>query len=63
MTPTATAPRIVTCFVYPPIPTNRYDWQAVDDDTYEPGCPIGYGATEAEAVANLLELLEDEEGQ
>jgi hypothetical protein len=46
-----------------PIPTNRFDWSAVDDDTYD-GAPdsgnrnqIGYGATEEEAIADLLEQL------
>jgi hypothetical protein len=46
-----------------PIPTNRFDWSAVDDDTYD-GTPdsgnrnqIGYGATEEEAIADLLEQL------
>jgi hypothetical protein len=34
-------------------------WQAVDDDTYDgPNCPIGLGATEEEAIADLLEQLE-----
>jgi hypothetical protein len=45
--------------VRPPIPTRALDWQAWDDDTYEPGCPLGEGATEEEAIADLLEKLED----
>lgn len=50
---------IRTEYVYPPIPDRRFDWQAVDDDTYDgPGSPIGSGATEAEAIADLLEKLE-----
>jgi hypothetical protein len=36
------------------------DFQAVDDDTYEPGCPIGSGATELEAVQDLIRQLEDD---
>lgn len=37
-------------------------WQAVDDDTYAgPGSPIGLGATEEEAIADLLEQLEESE--
>lgn len=40
---------------YPPIPDRRFDWGAVDDDTYEPGYPIGWGKTEQEAIADLLE--------
>lgn len=34
-------------------------WQAVDDDTYDGSGPIGLGATEEEAIADLLEQLED----
>ena len=47
-------PRIVTDYWAKPIPTSAYDWSAVRDG-YEPGCPIGYGASEAEAIADLLE--------
>lgn len=35
-----------------------FDWHAVDDATYDgsedAGCPIGRGATEAEAIADLI---------
>lgn len=55
--------RIRTDYVYPPIPDRRFDWSAVDDDTYDGAedshCPIGRGATEAEAVADLLQQIED----
>lgn len=27
--------KISTAFVYPPIPDRRFDWSAVDDDTYD----------------------------
>ena len=37
-----------------PIPGDRYDWVAYFDDSYEPGEPIGYGATRDAAVAALL---------
>jgi hypothetical protein len=31
-----------------------------DDNTYDgPGCPIGWGASEQEAIADLIEKLED----
>jgi hypothetical protein len=54
------APKIVTDFWMKPGPSDQFDWSAVDDNTYDgPGCPIGYGATEAEAVADLLEQLEE----
>ena len=33
-------------------------WMAVDADTYDgPGCPIGTGATEADAISDLLERV------
>jgi hypothetical protein len=42
-----------------PIPDRRWDWEAWDDDTYDgPPCPVGLGATEAEAIADLLERME-----
>jgi hypothetical protein len=51
--------KIRTTFEYPPIPDRRFDWSAVDDDTYDgPGCPIGHGATEAEAIADLMNEIE-----
>jgi hypothetical protein len=50
--------KIKTNFEYPPIPVRRFDWNAIDDDTYDGhGSPIGYGATEAEAIADLMEQL------
>lgn len=45
---------IVTQFIYPPIPTRNHDWIAVQEG-YEPPMPIGYGATEAEAIADLID--------
>lgn len=45
---------IQTEFIHPPIPARCYDWQATREG-YEPGDPIGYGATSHEAVADLLE--------
>lgn len=58
---------IRTEFIYPPIPDRRFDWSAIDADTYD-GAPdtkhpfnaIGYGRTEQEAIADLLSQLEDE---
>jgi hypothetical protein len=44
--------KIVTSHVYPPIPLRQFDWDAVYDG-YEPGDPIGHGATEEEAIADL----------
>ena len=46
--------KIITDYWPKPIPVRSYDWSARDDN-YEPGKPLGYGATEAEAIADLLE--------
>lgn len=39
--------------VYPPIPVRGMDWRATFDG-YEPGDPMGTGATEADAISSLL---------
>ena len=36
-----------------PVPLRQFDWSAVRDG-YDGGDPIGYGATEAEAIADLI---------
>jgi hypothetical protein len=60
--------KIKTNFDYPPIPIRSMDWSAIDEDTYDCDCdqdgffslsPIGRGATEAEAIADLMAQLED----
>jgi len=62
--------KIVTRYAPPPIGSRAFDcWSAVDADTYdisgvdEEGIPygngpVGYGATEAEAIADLKEQME-----
>lgn len=62
-------PKIRTDYWAKPIPDRRFDWTAIDDDTYN-GAPdsgnrhqIGYGATEAEAIADLLAILEEDEAE
>lgn len=56
---------IHTSFDYPPIPIRSMDWSAVTDD-YDCDCdeggyfsrdPVGRGATEQEAIDNLLAEL------
>ena len=50
------SPRYPPIHVYydpKPIPGDRYDWVAYFD-SYEPGEPIGYGATRDAAIAALL---------
>lgn len=55
--------KIVAVFVDPPIPDRRFDWTAIDDDTYEGAedsrCPIGRGPTREAAIADLLEQIEE----
>lgn len=43
---------IITENIHPPIPSRNHDWQAYVDP--ESG-PFGYGATEQEAIADLME--------
>jgi hypothetical protein len=55
--------RIKTSYDYPPIPLRNFDWSAIDDATYDgPGCPVGHGATEAEAISELRSQLAEQEG-
>ena len=48
-------PRVVTSFVYPPIPVRKFDWCAYRDGAEESG-NYGWGHTEAEAIADLQEI-------
>ena len=50
--------KIRTNFVHPPIPYRGSDWVAYDEQTYDgPGSLIGSGATEQEAIADLIEQV------
>ena len=54
--------KIITSYIYSPIPIRQFDWVAVTDDydgAEDSHCPIGWGRTEAEAIADLMEQLED----
>ena len=52
--------RIVTTAIYPPIPVRDHDWSAIDDDTYDgEGSLIGFGATEQDAIDDLVRQMED----
>lgn len=51
--------KIVTQYVYPPIPNRSTDWMACVDGNDGDG-PQGWGRTEAEAIADLKQQLEDE---
>lgn len=48
--------KIHTNFDYPPIPDRQFDWSAVTDN-YDEGHPVGFGQTEEEAIADLMQLL------
>lgn len=61
--------KVHTAHVYPPIPIRGFDWSAVTDDydvDFDSECgyftshPHGHGATELEAIADLLDQVEDE---
>ena len=53
---------IIAVYVHPPIPFPDWDWCAYDEASYEPGCPIGWGATEREAREDLyLNKMREEE--
>jgi hypothetical protein len=43
--------------VFPPIPTNAFDYCAVDDATYDMDGPLGSGATRQEAIIALIERI------
>ena len=51
--------KIVTRHVYPPIPIRCYDWMAIRED-YDEGHPQGWGATEAEAISDLTEQIQND---
>lgn len=58
-----------TSAVFPPIPTRKFDWSAIDRNTYDPcgdeDCACrqslhqGSGSTEAEAIDDLFDQMED----
>lgn len=50
--------KIITSYDYPPIPIRWLDWSAHLDGDEEDG-PYGHGKTEAEAIADLKQQLED----
>lgn len=54
--------KIVTEYWPKPIPIRQFDWSATTDNydgAPDSHCPIGYGPTEAAAIADLNEQLED----
>lgn len=60
--------KITTSYDPPPIPDRREDWTAIDADTFDAEYtqdglttrhPVGRGRTEAAAIADLLEQIEE----
>lgn len=52
--------KITTSFDYPPIPIRNYDWSAIDSNAYDgEGSLIGHGATEQDAIADLLGQMKE----
>ena len=53
--------KIATSYANSPIPTRSFDWVAYVDNWGDDGPHYGYGETEHEAIAELLETLEEME--
>jgi len=51
-------PKILTRYDPKPIPISAFDWTAATED-YDLGSPVGWGATEQEAIDDLLAQIED----
>lgn len=49
--------KIITEYVYPPIPVRQFDWSAHFDGDEEDG-PCGRGATEEDAISDLMEQVD-----
>ena len=50
---------IRTYYSAKPVPTNKFDWEAVDYDTLDEDSIVGFGATKEAAIADLLEQIEE----
>lgn len=51
-------PTVVTRYDPKPVPVRNCDWEATFEG-YDCGDPIGFGATEANAIADLMEQIEE----
>ena len=51
--------KIITSYVFPPIPYRHLDWSAIYDG-YEGGDIMGAGSTEQEAIDDLISQGEEE---
>jgi hypothetical protein len=50
---------IQACYDPKPIPIRRFDWEAFDSDALDYDSVTGFGATKEEAIADLMEQLEE----
>ena len=55
-----TTRRVIARRIDPPIPSYCFDWEATED-VYDEGGLIGYGSTEAGAIADLKDQMEEEQ--
>ena len=51
--------KIITSHVFPPIPDRRFDWCAHRDGQEENEYMFGWGATEQEAIEDMLRLEQE----
>lgn len=51
--------KIITSYVYPPIPCRAFDWCAWYDDEGEEAGRYGWGATEEAAIDDLKQRDDD----
>lgn len=50
---------VAVSHICPPVPSNRFDWAAWDDDKAPDGA-VGYGPTREAAVSELFEQLDND---
>jgi hypothetical protein len=51
--------KVITSFVYPPIPTRGNDWCAYLDNEVEDSSAYGWGRTEQDALDDLGSIIEE----
>ena len=51
------ARKIITRYEPKPIPVSKFDWTATEED-YDLGSPVGWGATEKDAIDDLITQLD-----
>lgn len=54
--------KVITTLDPKPIPVRFFDWEATFEG-YDGSGPIGFGATEQDAIDDLYELAEETEGE